>query len=185
MNKKKVKKIIKITAIVILSLALVLALAAVLVYNFVIKPNADKITNAVSVILSDEEIIEEIKPYLTDDEFNKIMENVALPEDIQLPEQTDGQNTEKGNNQDKNDVKDKSKYSNSYEYVKKNIEEDDFKVGAQFASRIDVGYVLQLVSGGLTDTERQELKKYLKERFTSEEIALGIKLYTKYAHLLN
>ena len=192
MNKKRIKKILKITLITLVSLLLVLAIAVIAVYNFVIKPNADKITDAVNVILQDEEILNEIKPYLTEEEFEKIAGDIdvtGLEEDPTSEgnsKTTDGSNSSVKNEDGvKKPQKDKSQYSSEYEYVKDNVDSKDFEVGVKFASRIDVGYVLGIVSGGITDSERQELKTYLKKHFTSEEIATGIRLYTKYSYLLN
>lgn len=198
MNNKKVKKIIKITLITLASLLFALVIAVLAVYNFVIKPNAEKITEAVNVILQDEEILEEIRPYLTEEEFERIAGDVDIsdmegisemeknPASEEVPGTDDVNNTLVQNKDStKKPQKDKSQYSSNYEYVKDNVDSNDFEVGVEFASRIDVGYVLGIVSGGITDAERQELKTYLKKHFTSEEIAMGIRLYTKYSYLLN
>lgn len=197
MNKKRIKKIVKIILITLVSLVLILVIVAIAIYNFVIKPNADKITEAVNVILQDEEILEEIRPYLTEEEFEKIAGDVDIsdmegisglekdPASEEVPGTDDVNNTLVQNEDGaKKPQKDKSQYSSNYEYVKDNVDSKDFEVGVEFASRIDVGYVLGIVSGGITDAERQELKDYLKKHFTSEEIATGIRLYTKYSYLL-
>lgn len=77
-----------------------------------------------------------------------------------------------------------SAYSSKYEYVKDNVNTSDFSKGTALASKIDTGYVLGLLSRGLTSEEKTELKAYLKSRLSSAEIAEGISLYSKYSYLL-
>ncbi len=77
-----------------------------------------------------------------------------------------------------------SDYDSQYEYIKDNVSASDFTTGSNLASRIDVGYVLGLLSGGLTSAEKKELKAYLNAHFSASEIQQGIALYSKYSHLL-
>ncbi len=70
------------------------------------------------------------------------------------------------------------------EKAKENVEPKDFADGLKLAGKIDVGYILGLMSGGLTDEEKAEAKAYFKTKYTKAE-RNRIKGYmAKYAHLL-
>ena len=161
------KKIIKTILIILLSLIIILVATIVAVFQFVIKPNTKVITNAVEQIITDEEFIEEF-------EIESLPEDLLedLPTDI-VPDEENAK-----------PVKPKNEYKNTYEYIKDNVDSDDFKRGVSYASRVDIGYVVGLLKDGLTIPEKRELKAYLKERFTNEEINDGISLYNKYSYLL-
>lgn len=166
------KKIIKITLIIILSLAIILAAAAIAVFEFVIKPNTKVITEAVEQIITDEEFIKEFE--IEDLDMEELSEII----DEEIPDTPD---TPQTTNKPK---KDQSEYKSTYNYVKDNVDSKDFKKGVTYASRIDIAYVLGLLKGGLTVPEKRELKAYLKERFTNAEINEGVSLYNKYSYLL-
>lgn len=166
----KKKKVLKIVLIVILSLIVLIAASAVAVFEFVIKPNTKAITEAVDQIITDESFIEEFE--LDSSELEGLTEFV----EDELQEEADAQN-EKAK-------KPQSEYKSTYDYVKDNVEANDFKKGVAYAARIDITYVLGLLKGGLTVPEKKELKAYLKERFTNKEINDGISLYNKYSYLL-
>ena len=80
--------------------------------------------------------------------------------------------------------KDRSEYNSQYDYVKDNVPASDFSRGMALVSRVDIGYVTGLLSGGLTAKEKSELKSYLTSRFSGSEIAEGMALYSKYSYLL-
>ena len=68
--------------------------------------------------------------------------------------------------------------------AKENVEPKDFADGLKLASKIDVGYILGLMSGGLTDEEKAEAKAYFKTKYTKAE-RNRIKGYmAKYSYLL-
>ncbi len=72
----------------------------------------------------------------------------------------------------------------AYEKYKDQIDPRDLAAGLALASKVDVGYIMGLLSGGLTSEERSELKKYLMQRMSSSEISKGIQLFSKYSYLL-
>ena len=72
----------------------------------------------------------------------------------------------------------------AYEKYKDQIDPKDLAAGLALARKVDVGYILGLLSGGLTAEERSELKKYLMQRMSSSEISKGIQLFSKYSYLL-
>lgn len=166
----KKNKVLKIVLIVILSLIFLIVASAVAIFEFVIKPNTKAITEAVDQIITDESFIEEFE--LDSPELGELSEFL----EDELPDETNEQNEEI--------KKPKSEYKSTYDYVKDNVEADDFKKGVAYAARIDLSYVLGLLKGGLTVPEKRELKAYLKERFSNAEINDGISLYNKYSYLL-
>ena len=185
MKKKKIKKVFIIIGSVFLSLVLILTA----LFFFVVKPYTRKLAVAIDQILSDKDFMGDllIDPPSTTESFQATDgqategsdENSA---DTQLTEgsseNTDGQ----GNEQ--TPKKPIEKYNNAYQYVKDNVDDNDFKRGLSFAQRVDVAYILGLLKGGLTVPEKKELKAYLKERFSTEEINEGVALYNKYSYLL-
>ena len=66
----------------------------------------------------------------------------------------------------------------------KDIPAGDMAAAASLASKVDPGYILGLLSGGLTPEEKKELKDYLTGRLSGAEISKGIELYNKYSYLL-
>ena len=166
----KKKKILKIVLIVILSLIVLIVASAVAIFEFVIKPNTKAITEAVEQIITDESFIEEFE--LDSFEMDDLTEFV----EDELQDGADAQNEKP--------KKPQSEYKSTYDYVKDNVDANDFKKGVAYAARIDVAYVLGLLKGGLTIPEKRELKAYLKERFTNKEINEGVSLYNKYSYLL-
>lgn len=168
----KKKKVIKTILIIFVSLIVIFIASAVAVFEFVIKPNTEVITDAVDQIITDEEFIEEFE-----------IENIQTEELSEFIEDEidDGTDKPKINAEPK---KPQSEYSSTYDYIKDNVDSSDFKKGVAYASRIDIAYVLGLLKGGLTIPEKRELKAYLKERFTNAEINDGVSLYNKYSYLL-
>ena len=72
----------------------------------------------------------------------------------------------------------------AYEKYQDQIDPRDLAAGLALARKVDVGYIMGLLSGGLTSEERSELKKYLMQRMSSSEISKGIQLFSKYSYLL-
>ncbi len=166
----KKKKALKIILIVILSLIVLILASAAAIFEFVIKPNTKAITEAVDQIITDESFIEEFE--------------LDSPELGELSEFLEDELSDEANGQNEETKKPKSEYKSTYDYVKDNVEANDFKKGVAYAARIDITYVLGLLKGGLTVDEKRELKAYLKERFSNAEINDGISLYNKYSYLL-
>lgn len=172
----KKKKILKIVLIVFLSLILLLVLSAAAVFQFIIKPHTKEIATAVEQVINDPEFIEEFKveeeiqeELIGDDLSEFLVEEEQPKEDKTTPKQP---------------KKPQSAYNSTYDYVKDNVDANDFKTGVAYASRVDIAYILGLLKDGLTVPEKRELKAYLTERFTSQEINTGISLYNKYSYLL-
>ena len=180
MKKKKLKKVFIIIGSVFLSLVLILTA----LFFFVVKPYTRKLAVAIDQILSDKDFMGDLlidPPSAT--EISQTTESTdENSADTQLTEgsseNTDGQ----GNEQ--TPKKPIEEYNNAYQYVKDNVDDNDFKRGLSFAQRVDVAYILGLLKGGLTVPEKKELKAYLKERFSTEEINEGVALYNKYSYLL-
>lgn len=168
----KKKKVLKIVLIVIFSVVLVLVLSLAAIFQFVIKPHTSEITTVIEQVINDPEIIGEL-------EQEEIPEEILEENDLSdfLVEETPETPTQQPK-------KPAQEYNNIYDYAKDNIDSKDLKKGMDFASRIDVAYILGLLKGGLTVPEKRELKAYLKQHFTNSEISEGIALYNKYSYLL-
>ena len=200
LKNKTVAKRLKICAIVLGSLILVIVIAGVSVFDFLIKPKFKEISKVVEEVISDEEILKEIEPYLDNDELVNIINQLekdgtseALKEkakeyedEIEKDKNTENEVPDSENTTTQNSVKTPaSAYDSRYDYIKDNVNVSDFAKGTSLASKIDVGYVMGLLSGGLTAEEKKELKAYLQSRLSSAEIAEGIRLYSKYSYLLS
>ena len=176
MNKKKIIKYIIITLFVIVILALS---GAFIFFQYVVKPNVNIIDQAVSEIINDETIMEEIDEYIKEQTEEGINEPTTKEEDSIKKDQT---KTQKKPSSKK--VGPSSDYKTKEEYIKQNVPPADFAKGMALASKVDVPYLLGILSGGITKNEVKELKKYLKQRLTGAEISQGIALYSKYSYLL-
>ena len=210
MNKKKIIKIIKITALVLAGVVALGAVGAYVTLNYVVKPKSEQIIKAVDELLTDEDIKKAVEPYLTPGELDSMLQGAdssSTVADAQAsPEEGAAENTEKSDSEKATDnstaaksdktssaakteapkktEKKRSDYKSQYDYVKDNVPASDFSRGISLASRVDIGYVTGLLSGGLTAEEKRELKAYLTARFSGSEIAEGISLYSKYSYLL-
>ena len=91
------------------------------------------------------------------------------------PLQTPGNGNKTGNGGGKGDKIDD---------LKSQIPAGDIAAATALAAKVDAGYILGLLSGGLTPEEKRELKEYLTSRLSGAEISRGIELYNKYAYLL-
>lgn len=210
LNKKKIIKIIKITALVLAGVVALGAVGAYVTLNYVVKPKSEQIIKAVDELLTDEDIKKAVEPYLTPGELDSMLQGAdsssTVAEAQASPEGGAAENTEKSDSEKATDnstaaksdktssaakteapkktEKKRSDYKSRYDYVKDNVPAADFSRGISLASRVDIGYVTGLLSGGLTAEEKRELKAYLTARFSGSEIAEGISLYSKYSYLL-
>ena len=210
MNKKKIIKIIKITALVLAGVVALGAVGAYVTLNYVVKPKSEQIIKAVDELLTDEDIKKAVEPYLAPGELDSMLQGAdsssTVAEAQASPEGGAAENTEKSDSEKstgnstaaksdktssaakteapKKTEKKRSDYKSRYDYVKDNVPAADFSRGISLASRVDIGYVTGLLSGGLTAEEKRELKAYLTARFSGSEIAEGISLYSKYSYLL-
>lgn len=210
LNKKKIIKIIKITALVLAGVVALGAVGAYVTLNYVVKPKSEQIIKAVDELLTDEDIKKAVEPYLAPGELDSMLQGAdsssTVAEAQASPEGGAAENTEKSDSEKATDnstaaksdktssaakteapkktEKKRSDYKSRYDYVKDNVPAADFSRGISLASRVDIGYVTGLLSGGLTAEEKRELKAYLTARFSGSEIAEGISLYSKYSYLL-
>lgn len=186
--KKGKASIIKRILIVLLCVIIFIIAAGVIAYNVFLKPNVEKVLTAVDEVILSGELFDEIDPYMTDELLKQLEESVddEVGEAHEIPSnKADGENTDIENKPTtKIDPKNPNSYKSKYDYIKANVRAEDFARGLEFASRIDIQYVLGIIEGGLTIPEKVELKEYLNERFTSTEQAEGLSLYIKYSHLL-
>ena len=210
MNKKKIIKIINITALVLAGVVALGAVGAYVTLNYVVKPKSEQIIKAVDELLTDEDIKKAVEPYLAPGELDSMLQGADSSSTVAAaqasPEEGAAENTEKSDSEKATDnstaaksdktssaakteapkktEKKRSDYKSRYDYVKDNVPAADFSRGISLASRVDIGYVTGLLSGGLTAEEKRELKAYLTARFSGSEIAEGISLYSKYSYLL-
>lgn len=68
--------------------------------------------------------------------------------------------------------------------LQKQVSLKDQMRGLQLASKLDISYVMSLLSSGITKEEEEELKMYLKQKFTDSEIKEIEAFYYKYSYLL-
>lgn len=74
--------------------------------------------------------------------------------------------------------------TSKYDYLKSKVDPDDFSAALALSGKVDPGYILGLLSGGLTASEKSELKKYLMSHLSPSEISNGIRLFSEYSYLL-
>lgn len=213
MDREKVLKIVKVTAAALAGVLVLSAAGAFVAFNYVVKPKSKQIIKAVDELLSDEDIRKAVEPYLQPGEADELLKSIdesslvsnaaaseapAADEEEKTTEENDGKKDKTEEKAQggtasqapakttapKQPAKKRSEYNSQYDYVKDNVPTSDFSKGLALASRVDMGYISGLLSGGLTAAEKSELKSYLTSRFSSSEIAEGISLYSKYSHLL-
>lgn len=71
------------------------------------------------------------------------------------------------------------------EALSKQVSFSDQIKGVQLALKIDIGYVLELIKPGLTPEVKAQLKDYMREKYTQDEITEIYELYNRYMHLLS
>lgn len=64
------------------------------------------------------------------------------------------------------------------------IEEVDIEVGLAIIEKLDIEYLNELSTEGLTNEEKAEVKSHLNERLTESEYATALALYREYIGLL-
>lgn len=183
----KTKKIVLIVLAVIMGLLIIAAGAGVGVYQFYIKPKINAVTqsengeksnfNANKILEEVETTIQEedIKNYLNEEDPNNSEELLGTIQEAK--ERNEQKNTQVQENKS-------SEKKTKYEEIKEQVAPADLKDGMALASKVDAGYILGLLSGGLTAEEKSELKAYLTARLSSGEISRGIELFAKYSYLL-
>lgn len=208
--KSKVSKILKIICVVIAVVILFVVLGGIIFYNAFLKDRAENMIEIIDNVIYDEtfmgdlisdELISEIDQYI-ETEIPNENDNMEIKDVIGSDGSIEtiindaknnfvsGQNPAANNTQSTDIIdnpeqtKPKEDYKSKYEYIKENVSPADFSKALGFASRIDIQYILGLLSGGLDAEEKSELKRYLKKNFSQSEISQGISLYSKYIHLL-
>ncbi|MBQ3038644.1 MAG: hypothetical protein IJD30_05650 [Clostridia bacterium] len=185
---KKALKIIKIILLSLLGLLIVAIIAGVILYQTTFKEPVEKMMSSIDNIIESGELFEPEQEPLSSEIPSPTASGEAPTEEPTA--QTSGNSpspsspTPTPSQQPQKPKKPATEYKSTYDYVKDNVTPSDFKKGSNFASRVDIGYILGLLSGGLTKSERKELKQYLSERFSQAEINEGIALYKKYSYLL-
>lgn len=201
-TKKTAKKIL-----LALLIFIVAATAAVYgVFNFYIKPEyGEKIIEAVSSVFDDDEFKDELSEALADEEIAQLTgeaegvgtdgENAAATSSGESTQNQSGgegeqpvqENTDTQPQQSASSTTTKSsgKKQTLMEKARANVDPADFADGMRIASKVDTGYLMGLMSGGLTAEEKAEAKKYLKSRLTSAEISRVKKYIAKYSYLLS
>lgn len=177
----KKRKAAAIALSVILGIAVLTAACGAGVYHFYVKPKLE------NVITGDDEtggidanqILEEVQTTLEEEEIKQYINE-------ENPGETEELNGVIEEAKIRNDQKKSSSETpkSKYEQAKEQIAPADLKDGMALAAKVDAGYILGLLSGGLTDEEKNELKAYLTSRLSSSEISRGIELFAKYSYLL-
>lgn len=199
-NKSTAAKIL----IGILCLVLLLIAAGLCYYQFYVKPN---LIEPIQDFYTDNNNSE--LPQLTGDILLEELENVLRETDVQEyinrenPNQSDVliSMIEEAKNRDKAPPQEsvpaaseapattptpteKPAEGSKLDKLKSQVEAKDLTDGLALSGKVDIGYVLGLLSGGLTPEERKELKSYLMQHLSSSEISRGIELFTKYSYLM-
>lgn len=120
-------------------------------------------------------------------EKNSSSEQTAEPEaeTSERPEQEQAAENEPSDNTDStSSVPDSNSGSDRYSDIMENVAPSDLTDALALSGKVDAGYILGLLGGGLTIEEKSELKTYLMGRLSSSEISRGIELFAKYSYLL-
>lgn len=178
----KKKKTAIIVVSVILGLALLLTASGIGVYQFYLKPKFETIVPGGNDDLSAidaNKILEEVQTTLEEEEVKQYINE-------ENPQETEELNVIIEDAKERNEQsKSSGEASKSkYEQAKEQIAPADLKDGMALAAKVDAGYILGLLGGGLTVEEKKELKAYLTSRLSSSEISRGIELFAKYSYLL-
>lgn len=196
---------------ILIGILIFLAVAAVsgfCVYEFYVKPKiTEPIINSIDNGLSKDDLEvdklfdelkdvlhdEEMQAYLNEESPNKATELLFVVEKAQedraerIAEKKAQEPVNADNTQQDQTAPEKNNTSDSksrIDKIKSQVSPSDLKDGLALAGRADIGYILGLLSGGLTSEERAELKQYLRARYSSSEISRGIQLFAKYSYLL-
>ncbi len=74
--------------------------------------------------------------------------------------------------------------TSAYERISKVASDKDMSDGLAIISKLNMGYIASLISGGLTPAEKSELKSYVYSKLTKAEISRSLDLYNKYKKYL-
>lgn len=74
--------------------------------------------------------------------------------------------------------------TSAYERISKVASDKDMSDGLAIISKLNMGYIASLISGGLTPSEKSELKSYVYSKLTKAEISRSLDLYNKYKKYL-
>ncbi len=72
----------------------------------------------------------------------------------------------------------------AYDRIASTASSKEISDGLAILSKIDMGYVSKLLSGGITEAEKSELKKYIYGKLSGSEISRALQLYNKYKKYL-
>lgn len=181
MNKKR--KIAIIAVSVILGIIMLLVAAGAGVYQFYVKPKfAEIIQTEEGDAFDANKILEDVETTLEEEDVKTYI-NDENPEETEELKSTI-QDAKVRNEQQKSESTSVGGYKSKYEQAKEEIAPADLKDGMALAAKVDAGYILGLLSGGLTAEEKHELKMYLTARLSPSEISRGIQLFAKYSYLL-
>ncbi len=184
MNKNKKRAITIIS--VILGVIVVFLASGAGVYHFYVKPKLESVVeragddngiDANKILDEVEQTIQEedVQNYINENNPNESEELKAAIEEAKQRNEQQKQEEQAQTNQ---------KPKTKYEKIKEQVAPADLKDGMALASKVDAGYILGLLSGGLTPEEKHELKTYLTSRLSGAEISRGIQLFSKYSYLL-
>ncbi|NLL69901.1 MAG: hypothetical protein GX238_02075 [Epulopiscium sp.] len=99
------------------------------------------------------------------------------------------QNTDKLEDKDKEEktisVPIKTVSGKDVNELQKKVDWNDRIEGVKLASKVDVGYLLNLSKGGITAEDKVKAKEHLKSKLTEEEYNRVKQLVVKYSSLLN
>lgn len=74
--------------------------------------------------------------------------------------------------------------TSAYERISKVASDKEMSDGLAIISKLNMGYIASLISGGLTPSEKMELKSYVYSKLTKAEISRSLSLYNKYKKYL-
>lgn len=179
MHKPRTKKsIIKWVLLSVVAVILVLVLVAFLYVKLKLIPKIDEYMN-------DPEIASMLNE-LEQEDMNTMLDSVdgALGEEGVAPSESPAPTEQPAPTAAPKSTKAPAKSTNRIDEIKSQIPASDMAAATALASKVDPGYILGLLSGGLTIEEKRELKAYLQARLSGAEINKGIALYNKYSYLL-
>lgn len=190
------------TILIVIAVLLILAIAGgYAILKFYVKPKAD---NLVQSLLNDEEIRTMVDEYVQ----NNLPQTTEAPQQAEptaVPASSDAGSSGAEALKPDNIVtatqptvppefektapateapEQSSPSGSSTDSIRSQVSAQDWSDGMALVGKVDVGYIMGLMSGGLTSEEKQELKEYLTSRLSSGEISRAIELYNKYSHLL-
>lgn len=185
---KKRTKII----IIILSILFALFLALAGLFHFYIEPSlTSSLQNAIEENFGENgvdsiKLLEEIEKVLLEEDVQEYINNADPEQSSKLIEIIEGakENSKPRDTSPQAPSPTPKNYKELYKSLIGTIPPEDIKDALTLAGMVDVGYILNLLSGGLTPAEKSELKVYLMGCLSSQQISRGIELFVKYSYLL-